>query len=68
MTLLFNKRDDVINYTHEQSDFNDFGLNQKIIPHKFSQIGPRMAKGDINNDGREDIIIGSTNKSPTKVF
>ncbi len=66
--LLFNRRDDVINYTHEQSDYNDFGLNQKIIPHKFSQIGPRMAKGDINNDGREDIIIGSTNKSPTKVL
>ena len=27
-----------------------------------------MAKGDLNNDGREDLIIGSTNKLPTMVF
>jgi hypothetical protein len=66
--LLFNKRENVINYVHEQKDFNDFGLNQIIMPHKFSQIGPRMAKGDLNNDGQEDIIIGSTNTLPTKVF
>jgi len=66
--LLFNKRENVINYVHEQTDFNDFELPQKIIPHKFSQIGPRMAKGDLNNDGREDIIIGSTNTLPTTVL
>ena len=59
--LLFIKCDSVINYVHEQTDFIDFSLNQKIIPHKFSQIGPCIAKGDINNDGREDLIIGSTN-------
>jgi hypothetical protein len=66
--LLFKKREDVVNYEHEQTDFNDFELTQKIMPHKFSQIGPRMAKGDLNKDGLEDIIIGSTNKLPTKVF
>lgn len=52
-------------YKHEQNDFVDFGLNQKIIPHKFSQTGPRMVKGDLNNDGQEDILIGATNKLPT---
>ena len=66
--LLFNKRENVINYVHEQTDYIDFFYDQTIIPHKFSQIGPRMAKGDINNDGREDLIIGSTNKLPTTVF
>ena len=43
-------------------------LNQKTIPHKFSQIGPCMAKGDIDNDGHEDLIIGATNMLPTTVF
>jgi len=66
--LLFSEKENVLDYLHEQTDYIDFGLPQKIIPHKFSQIGPRMAKGDLNNDGREDLIIGSTNKLPTKVF
>jgi hypothetical protein len=65
---LFKKRDNILNYTHDQEDFNDFFLNQNIIPHKFSQIGPAMAKGDLNNDGSEDLIIGSTNKMATTVF
>lgn len=66
--LMFSKQENVINYTHEQTDFNDFFLNQKILPHKFSQIGPCMAKGDIDHDGNEDLIIGSSNKLPTTVF
>ena len=66
--MLFNKRENVVNYVHEQTDYIDFVLNQRIIPHKFSQIGPRMAKGDIDNDGREDLIIGSTNKLTTTVL
>jgi hypothetical protein len=65
---LFEKCSNVLDYVHEQIDFPDFYTGQNIIPHKFSQIGPRMAKGDIDGDGREDIIIGSTNKLPTTVF
>ena len=67
-SLLFIKCDDVLNYEHNQKDFIDYQLNQRIIPHKFSQIGPRMAKGDLNGDGKDDIIAGSTNSQPTKVF
>ena len=66
--LMFTKKDSLLDYLHEQSDFIDFFYDQTIIPHKFSQIGPCMAKGDINNDGLEDLVIGSTNKLPTTVF
>ncbi len=66
--LLFSKKENIVDYTHIQEDFNDFFLNQNILPHKFSQIGPIMAKGDIDMDGTEDIIIGSTNTLPTTVF
>ena len=66
--LLFVKRDDVINYTHSQIDYIDFFLDQNILPHKFSQIGPIMAKGDLDGDNREDLVIGATNELPTTVF
>ena len=66
--LLFSRKDSVIEYTHLQDDFIDFYYSQNIIPHKFSQIGPCMQKGDINNDGLEDIIVGATNILPTRVF
>ncbi|MCK5134960.1 MAG: VCBS repeat-containing protein [Bacteroidales bacterium] len=66
--LLFSSKDNVIEYTHQQDDVIDFHYSQNIIPHKFSQIGPRMQKGDLNNDGFEDIIVGATNLLPTKVF
>ncbi len=65
---LFEKLDSIINYTHEQEDYIDFLNKQNIMPHKFSQIGPRMAKGDINGDHLDDIIIGSTITLPTKVY
>lgn len=65
---LFTKADGKLDYVHEQKDFVDYSLLQKIIPHKFSQIGPRMAKGDLDNDGKEDLIIGATNMLPTKVY
>jgi hypothetical protein len=65
---LFTGEDEVIEYKHVQDDFNDFSSSQSILPHKFSQIGPCMQKGDLNNDGREDIIVGATNRLPTRVF
>jgi hypothetical protein len=66
--LMFSKSPDVIDYVHEQTDFIDFFQNQNIIPHKFSQIGPVIVNGDMDNDGTDDIIIGSTNKLPTTVY
>lgn len=57
-----------LSYTHEQKDYIDFFQNQNIIPHKFSQIGPCMAKGDLTNDGKEDLLIGGTDAHATLVF
>ena len=65
---LFIKYDSLLIYNHRQKDYIDFFYGQPVIPHKFSQIGPAMAKGDINGDNKEDIIIGSTNLLPTTIF
>ncbi|MFN8241284.1 MAG: VCBS repeat-containing protein [Bacteroidales bacterium] len=65
---LFTRVDSVLDYTHTQKDFIDFFYDQTIIPHKFSQIGPVLATGDINGDKKVDILVGSTNSLPTTLF
>ena len=37
-------------YKHPEDDKIDFNL-QRTLPHKFSQAGPGICVGDINNDG-----------------
>ncbi len=66
--LLFEKEVGLIEYTHLQQDYVDFFQNQRILQHKLSQIGPCMAKGDIDGDHIDDIVIGASLQSPTTVF
>ncbi len=65
---LFEKTKSQFAYKHTQQDFIDFFYDQNILPHKFSMMGPTMALGDLDGDGRDDILVGSTNDTPTRVF
>jgi hypothetical protein len=54
-----------IYFKHTEEDKIDFNL-QRTLPHKFSQDGPGVAVGDVNQDGREDFVVGgSVNAMPT---
>jgi hypothetical protein len=46
-----------IAFKHAEDDKIDYNL-QRTLPHKFSQAGPGLAAGDINNDGLDDIVVG----------
>lgn len=46
-----------IDFLYSDSLFVDFNT-ERLLPHKFSNQGPYIAKGDVNNDGKEDIFIG----------
>ncbi len=67
-SYLFYRVSGAVDYRHMQEDFVDYYFYQTILPHKFSQIGPRIQKGDLDGDGLADLIIGATNINPTKVY
>ncbi len=57
----------ILKYRHQENDFIDF----KYSPFMFQMIsneGPEMAVGDINQDGRDDMIIGGSKDHSTEVF
>ena len=66
---LFTEISDSLNLMHfaEEKDFIDFNF-QRTLPHKFSQYGPSLAVGDINNDGSDDMLVSGSSGFGEKWF
>lgn len=56
-----------ISYIHHENVFNDFSM-QRLLPQKFSQLGPYIATSDINNDGKTDFFVGGAFNYSGKIF
>jgi len=56
---LFSPLTTIINYKHEENSFIDFNRD-RLLHHMMSTPGPKTAKGDLNSDGFEDLIIGGS--------
>ena len=47
-----------IKFTHTDPFFFDYDF-QRLLPQKFSSLGPGIAVGDVNNDGLQDFFVGN---------
>ena len=50
-------------WKHKENDFVDFNV-QYLIPHEESTRGPKLAVGDINNDGLDDFFVCGAKLQP----
>ncbi len=57
----------LLNHSHHDEPFDDFA-RQPTLPRKFSQGGPGVAWVDVNDDGWDDLIIGSGKGGQMAVF
>ncbi len=56
-----------LNIKHEENSFPEF-TRETLIPRMLSTDGPALAIADINEDGREDIFLGSSKTSAAVVL
>jgi enediyne biosynthesis protein E4 len=52
---------------HKENVYTDFDA-EKLMPQLISLEGPKMAKGDLNNDGQEDVVIGGAKGDGLKIL
>lgn len=56
-----------ITYRHIEGIYNDFGA-QRLLPQKYSQLGPFIATADVNSDGLMDFFVGGAFNYSGRLF
>ena len=56
-----------INFFHKENDFEDFNF-EPLLPHRFSQNGPKISSGDVDGNGLEDFWVGGPAMIAGKIF
>ena len=64
---LFIESKTTFQYQHQNPNTLDFD-RQILLPYQPSFIGPKMVKGDINRDGKEDLILAGGYNHGAQVF
>lgn len=56
-----------VDYLHTEKDIVDYNV-QRVLPHKLTQNGPCVEAGDMNGDGLQDFIVGSSSGYSPHLF
>ena len=56
--VMFEDVSSSLGHSHHENAFDDFE-RQPLLPNRLSQLGPGVAWYDVNQDGNQDLIIGS---------
>ncbi len=56
-----------LDYRHKENTYDDFDT-EILLPYKQSSLGPFISKGDINNDGLEDLYVGGASGMAGALF
>ena len=56
-----------LNFTHKENQYFDFN-RESLMPFKVSTEGPKIAIGDVNNDGKEDLYMGGAKGQSGELF
>jgi enediyne biosynthesis protein E4 len=58
---------DVIKFKHTEYRMNDF-VREILLPHRMSELGPFLSKGDINGDDLDDFYMSGSRYYPGTMF
>lgn len=56
-----------IDFVHRENNFVDFKV-QRLLPYQLSRLGGKMATGDVNNDGNDDVFFCGASGQAAKLY